>query len=105
MTIQIIQKHGDPPSVKSWRPYNTALEAAFKIWLRVRLCSEHTRRSYMYVVRDFADFLRSENVLEVSHLTIRQYMARLAGRQVSSHTVAQRLSALRTFFKSCAKAV
>ncbi len=84
--------------VESWRGDNLRLVAAFDRWLQAAGRSQHTRRSYLFTVRTFTDFCRSESLLDTTHTQIRLFMAHLVSTGVGSVTVATRLAALRLFF-------
>ncbi len=84
--------------VESWRRDNLRLLAAFDRWLQAAGRSHHTRRSYLFTVRAFADFSRSESLLDTTHTQIRLFMAHLASTGVGSATVGARLAALRVFY-------
>ncbi len=87
-----------PKPVKSYREQNLALAEKFDTYLGARGYSLHTRRAYKRVVSDFCQFVRSENVAEVEHTVVRQYIAYLSGRGCNPQTISREVYALRSFF-------
>lgn len=84
--------------VKSYKLKNQGQLLRFENWLYEQEYSPHTRRSYLRTLADFADFLRSDSLLDADHLAIRQYLAHLYGRGNNSQSVANRIAALKIFY-------
>ncbi|MCX7935187.1 MAG: site-specific integrase, partial [Planctomycetota bacterium] len=66
--------------------------------------SEHTVRNYGVDIAQFYSYLQAENAAAdfphgVTHLAIRDFLARLDSRNVSKQTLARKVAALRSFYK------
>jgi len=64
--------------------------------------SEYTRKHYASDLAQFTDFLKSQHIQhihEVTHITVRTFLAGLYERQLAKRSVARKLSALRSFFR------
>ncbi|MEK7847727.1 MAG: tyrosine recombinase XerC [Chloroflexota bacterium] len=67
-----------------------------------RRLSPYTQRNYVQALRDFLEYLQSQNVSSgqaIDRLTIRGYLSDLAASKPARASVSLRLSALRSFFK------
>src|SRR6476659_3655123 len=72
-----------------------------------RNVSAHTLRNYASDLEQFLDFLDPSGarprslpeVIEIDHLTIREWLAALHGAQKKKASIARKLAALRTFFQ------
>ncbi len=61
--------------------------------------SKHTVLNYKIDLGDFGKFLKDASLESVDYLALRKYLALLKEKNLSSRSVARRLSALRSFFK------
>ena len=61
--------------------------------------SPHTIRAYNQTLAEFSDFVASDDITRIPHLTIRRYLARLSDREISPQTKQRSLAALRSFYK------
>ena len=69
-----------------------------------RNVSEHTLRNYSSDLEQFVHFLNPDGkkapaILQIDHLTIREWMASLHSDQKKKSSIARKLAALRTFFQ------
>lgn len=89
----------NPPGlVRSHRRSNAELTATFDRWLEAQNYSQHTRRAYGQVLRDFGAFLGAKSFTAVEHVDVRAFLAHLGARGCSPNTLASRLYALRSFY-------
>ena len=72
-----------------------------------RNLSPHTRKNYLIDLRQFRDFLESndvsgrgddEKILQIDHLMIRSFLGSLYRKKVKKVTLGRKVAALRTFF-------
>jgi len=71
-----------------------------------RGAAPHTVRGYAADLAQFADFLRSASVPDLSavtHVTVRSFLASLHAKELAKRSVARKLSALRSFFRFLVK--
>ncbi len=78
---------------------NLALGEQFITHLKSQAYSPHTIRAYNKVCRDFFDFIRVLNVLDVERPLIREYLYYLKERGADPHTIVLETSALRSFYR------
>jgi integrase/recombinase XerC len=73
-----------------------------------RNVSEHTLRNYVSDLMQFYDYIapadkdgnrREVEIKQLDHITIREFMATLYGKQKKKTSIARKLATLRTFFK------
>ncbi len=83
---------------RSYARSNQSLLQAYANWLDDCEYSRNTVRSYLEAVNQFGAWLHSQDVREVTHLSIRAWLANLHDRQTSPTTVSQRLHAVKNFF-------
>ena len=84
---------------RSYRNRNLKLTLLFRAYLVARNRSPHTIRAYNQTLADFCDFIVSDDVTSIPHLTIRRYLARLSDRESSAQTKRRALAAIRSFYR------
>ncbi len=84
--------------VESHQERNLALATSFEQFLLARTCSDHTRRAYGRVVRDFLAFVHNHNLDLLPHLAIREYQHWLQLRGLAPRSIARETFALKAFF-------
>ena len=84
--------------VESHQKRNLALATSFEQFLLARSCSEHTRRAYGRVVRDFLAFVHHHSLDLLPHLAIREYLHWLKSRDLNPRSIARETFALKAFF-------
>jgi tyrosine recombinase XerC len=86
--------------------------AKFMRYLTVeRNSSPHTRTSYKTDIRQFIDFLKSNedqdteepDINSITRLDIRLWLGELSDRGLARNTIARKVASLRSFFKYCYK--
>jgi site-specific recombinase XerD len=87
-----------PKLVRSFIDENAVLIAKYSQWLEIQNYPVNTRRTYIGITADFCRFLKSQNILEVTHRDIRAYLEYLHGRGLSAGSVGQKVFGLRGFF-------
>lgn len=61
--------------------------------------STHTLLAYQNDLKDFIEFIQSEDVIGVDHKTVRAYIHFLKDEKMANSSVNRRISSLRTFYK------
>ena len=61
--------------------------------------SPHTLKNYAIDLREFFDFLKKKNAVEITYLDIRSFLAFLKSQNYSKSSVARKLACIRSFFK------
>ena len=84
--------------IESHQKRNLALVSSFEQFLLARTCSDHTRRAYGRVVRDFLTFVHNGNPDELPHVAIREYQHWLQFRGLVPRSIARETFALKAFF-------
>jgi tyrosine recombinase XerC len=68
-----------------------------------RNASAHTVENYKLDLHEFAGFLKDAPVENVDYLTVRRFLAHLKERNLTSRSMARKLSSLRSFFRFLVK--
>lgn len=84
--------------VESHQERNLALATSFEQFLIARGCSQHTKRAYGRVVRDFLAFVHHHSLDLLPHLAIREYLHWLKFRGLAPRSIARETFALKAFF-------
>jgi integrase/recombinase XerC len=92
-----VEAAGTKPA-RSFREKNRELAAAFDRWLIARGRSESTQRNYKAEVQDFLDFIGSDDVTQVDHLAVREFLHHLTTRGLSPASLDRALYSIRSFF-------
>lgn len=95
-TALVARPQGD--LVESHQKRNLALATSFEQFLLARTCSDHTRRAYGRVVRDFLAFVHHHSLDLLPHLAIREYQRWLQFRGLAPRSIARETFALKAFF-------
>lgn len=61
--------------------------------------SVHTLKSYKVDLRGFSNFIENKPIDEITHLTLRTWLAYLKKKEYARSTIARKLATLRSFFK------
>ena len=69
----------------------------------VKGASEHTLRNYSIDLREFQNFLSSDDVTGVHKRTIRGYLSHVHQKGLANRTILRRISSLRSFFRFAVK--
>ncbi len=97
--IQSIRERRQKLPQRSYRNRNLKLTLLFRAYQVARNRSPHTIRAYNQTLDDFCDFVTSDDITHIPHLTIRRYLARLSDREISAQTKQRALAAIRSFYK------
>ena len=85
-------------AVKSFARENLELAAKFDQWLEAQSYSPHTRRAYASLTSYLCEFVAERSLLELRHFDVREFIAHLYRRDLSSASLARQLSGLKLFF-------
>ena len=88
----------DSLPVKSFAKDNLDLATKFDQWLEAQNYSPNTRRAYRTLVGYLCEFVAERSLLELRHFDVREFIAYLYKRGLSSSSLARQLSGLKLFF-------
>ena len=72
----------------------------FKTYLEIEKgASPHTITNYISDLEEFSSYLGEKKIDQVDHLTLRGFLAKMRGRNLSRRSTARKMASLRSFFK------
>jgi integrase/recombinase XerC len=78
----------------------------FLAYTQERNFSLHTRKAYELDLSQFVEFLRANNIQDISrvdHRILREYLAQLMGNNLARSSIARKIATLRSFYKYLAR--
>jgi len=98
-TNEALALAGSSEPVRSFAKENRELAAAFARYMLARGCSPRTIRAYADSVGRLVEYLGASSVAEVERRTIRQLLAELYKKGITSNSIRLHTCGLRAFFK------
>jgi len=84
--------------MRSYAAFNNRLAKRYDQWMVAMKYADHTKHQYQLGIKTFLAFIGKKSLTNVTHLDVREFMARLSNDGASLHGVYRHLTILRVFF-------